>query len=149
MTKTHVFHNRPVKLSTGTVVILSRKGRASLLAKWLQHLILALADQQIVTGIALMAAFWIDYSMPSTTPSVSKSGAATGLVINLGFLASSSHLAGIINLKAHLREHRVLALFRIGLHVTFSGGLLAALFRFRPLSLSLFEGPSIHSNFNY
>ena len=89
----------------------------------LERLILALADQQLATGIALLVAGGIKWV---EAPGFA-SGAHASLVVCLSCLSSSSHLAGIINLKGYFRTHRRLGILRIILVAAYAVSLSLAL----------------------
>lgn len=72
----------------------------------LSRLILSLADQQLVTGFALMLTGWVVYYDRLD-------GAHFSLTIYLSCLSSSSHLAALITLRSYFSENPTLALFRI------------------------------------
>jgi hypothetical protein len=72
----------------------------------LDRLILALADQQLVTGFSLMLTGWIVY--PHDLGS-----AHFALIVYLSCLSSSSHLAAIVTLRKYFEDNQTLALFRI------------------------------------
>jgi hypothetical protein len=72
----------------------------------LDRLILALADQQLVTGFSLMLTGWIVY--PQDLDS-----AHFTLIVYLSCLSSSSHLAAIVTLRKYFEDNQTLALFRI------------------------------------
>lgn len=82
----------------------------------LERLIIALADQQLVTGFAILITGWIVYNE-------SIYGAHFSLVIYLSSLSSSSHLAAIITLRRYFNDNPALALLRIALISTFALGL--------------------------
>ena len=82
----------------------------------LERLIIALADQQLVTGFAILITGWIVYND-------SIYGAHFSLVIYLSSLSSSSHLAAIITLRRYFNDNPALALLRIALISTFALGL--------------------------
>jgi hypothetical protein len=79
----------------------------------LDHLILAFADQQIISGFALLIACYI-----KDIPNIST--AHTYLVVYLGWLASSSHLAAVITLRKYFDERRITAYIRVILITTFA-----------------------------
>jgi len=79
----------------------------------LDRLILALADQQLVTGFALMLTGWIVYYNRFHS-------AHFTLIIYLSCLSSSSHLAALVTLRRYSRENPTLALFRIAIISTFA-----------------------------
>lgn len=72
----------------------------------LDRMILALADQQLVTGSALMLTGWIVYHNDLYS-------AHFALIVYLSCLSSSSHLAAIVTLRKYFEENQTLALFRI------------------------------------
>ena len=82
----------------------------------LERLIIALADQQLVTGFAILITGWIVYSKYI-------GGAHFSLVIYLSSLSSSSHLAAIVTLRRYFNDNPALALLRIALISTFALGL--------------------------
>lgn len=93
--------------------------------KVLSRLILALADQQLVTGIALLVSAYI--ILPSNPfNSISPGGVANyqdayfTLVVYLCCLASSTHLACIIILTHDVQEHPSVTKARIVLIILFS-----------------------------
>jgi hypothetical protein len=72
----------------------------------LERLILALADQQLITGFAILITGWIVYHERLN-------GAHFTLVIYISCLSSSSHLAAIITLRKYFNANPTLALLRI------------------------------------
>lgn len=72
----------------------------------LDRLILSLADQQLVTGFALMLTGWIVYYG-------NLNSAHFYPIIYLSSLSSSSHLAALVTLRKHFTENPTLALFRV------------------------------------
>lgn len=79
----------------------------------LERLILALADQQLVTGFAILITGWIVYHEDIYT-------AHFTLVIYLSSLSSSSHLAAIVTLRKYFSVNPTLALLRIILIAAFA-----------------------------
>ena len=75
----------------------------------LDRLILGFADQQLVTGIALLVAGGIK----SAQEPGFLGGAHASLIVALACLSSSSHLAGLLNIRPYLTKHRALATLRI------------------------------------
>lgn len=72
----------------------------------LERLVLALADQQLITGIALLLSAFI-------TERHALEGRQMELVIYLSFLSSSSHLASVITLLEYFKKHVEVAYMRI------------------------------------
>lgn len=72
----------------------------------LTRLILALADQQLVTGFALILTGWILYYGDLYS-------AHFALVVYLSCLSSSSHLAAMITLRGYFRANPLLAAVRV------------------------------------
>lgn len=72
----------------------------------LTRLILALADQQLVTGFALILTGWILYYGDLYS-------AHFALVVYLSCLSSSSHLAAMITLRGYFRANPMLAAVRV------------------------------------
>lgn len=72
----------------------------------LTRLILALADQQLVTGVVLILTGWITYYGDFYS-------AHFALIVYLSALSSSSHLAAMITLRGYFRAHPVLAAIRV------------------------------------
>ena len=121
---------------------LKTQQRCRRIKDFLERLILALADQQLATGIALLVAGgikWYQNKDPSGQHSSAGAiGAAHGaLIVALSSLASSSHLAGLINLRVYLRKHRTLAWIRIAMVAVYAFVLSFAL-RFTTTSYSRF-----------
>lgn len=86
----------------------------------LERLVLALADQQLVTGFAILITGWIVYHQDIF-------GAHFTLVIYLSSLSSSSHLAAIITLRKYFDANPTLALLRIVLITAFALVLAASI----------------------
>ena len=110
----------------------------------LERLILALADQQLATGIALIIAGGIKWGQQ---PDFIR-GAHAALIVALTCLSSSSHLAGLMNLRSYLRTHRALAILRLILVALFAHCLSVAL-RFSDTAFSRlmdFVGGQFHPN---
>jgi hypothetical protein len=82
----------------------------------LERLIIALADQQLVTGFAILITGWIVYHEDIY-------GAHFALAIYLSSLSSSSHLAAIVTLREYFNDNPALALLRIGFISAFALGL--------------------------
>jgi hypothetical protein len=87
----------------------------------LERLIIALADQQLVTGFAILITGWIIYH---DQPHLH--GAHFVLVLYLSSLSSSSHLAAIITLRKYFGLNPALAALRIVLIAAFAIGLIAS-----------------------
>jgi hypothetical protein len=83
----------------------------------LERLIIALADQQLVTGFAVLITGWIIYWGHFDS-------AHFTLVLYLSCLSSSSHLAAIITLRQYFSEHPELARLRLFCACIFAGLLL-------------------------
>lgn len=79
----------------------------------LERLVLALADQQLVTGFAILITGLIVYHED-------RYGAHFTLVVYLSSLSSSSHLAAIITLRKYFSANPALALLRIVLITAFA-----------------------------
>lgn len=86
----------------------------------LERLVLALADQQLVTGFAILITGWIVYRREFH-------GAHFTLVVYLSSLSSSSHLAAIITLRKHFNDNAALAILRIVFIATFAIVLLISI----------------------
>jgi len=98
----------------------ARIGRCKLWRVVLERLILALADQQLVAGFAILTTGWIVYHAEID-------GAHFTLVVYLSYLSSNSHLAAIITLREYIRAHPALAILRIVLIVAFAIVLLMSI----------------------
>ena len=107
------------------------KLRCAWVKNFLQRMLLGLADQQLVTGIALLIAGGIKWQQYDASTAASEigflSGAHAALIVYLSCLASSSHLAGILNLRSYFRKHRILGTVRICLVALFAVFLTVAL----------------------
>ena len=99
---------------------LTRIRRCKFWRNVLERLVLALADQQLVTGFAILITDWIIYSKDIF-------GAHFTLVIYLSSLSSSSHLAAIITLRKYFSANPALALLRIVLITAFALVLAASI----------------------
>ena len=86
----------------------------------IERLIIALADQQLITGFAILITGWITYHKDIF-------GAHFTLVIYLSSLSSSSHLAAIITLRKYFGANPALALLRIALITAFALVLAASI----------------------
>jgi hypothetical protein len=73
----------------------------------LERLMIALADQQLVTGFAILITGLIVYGYDNPY------GAHPTLVVYLSCLSSSSHLAAIITLRQYFIDNRALATLRV------------------------------------
>jgi len=91
----------------------ARIRRCKLWRAVLERLILALADQQLVTGFAILITGWIVYHED-------RYGAHFTLVVYLSSLSSSSHLAAIVTLRKYFSANPALALLRIVLITAFA-----------------------------
>jgi hypothetical protein len=81
--------------------------RCALWRKVLGSLILAFADQQLVTGFAILITGWIFYNGDRFT------GAHFSLIVYLSSLSSCSHLAAIVTLRQYFIDNPALAALRI------------------------------------
>jgi hypothetical protein len=86
----------------------------------LDSLILSLADQQLLTGLALMLAGYIKLSE-------NLQQAHFYLIVYMCCLSSGSHLASIITLRKYLEEHTLTSKIRIGLVTLFAGSLITSI----------------------
>jgi hypothetical protein len=102
--------------------------RCAFWRKVLERLIIALADQQLITGFAILMTGWIVYRDHLD-------GAHFALVIYLSCLSSTSHLAAIITLRQYFYDNVVLMELRVLCVMSF-----AILFGFA-LFLSATTGP--------
>ena len=102
-----------------------RRLKSRLWRNVLERLIIALADQQLVTGFAILVTGWIVYWGHFGS-------AHFTLVLYLSFLSSSSHLAAIITLRQYFGDHPGLAKLRLFCTWIFAGLLLV---QSRPLAL--------------
>ncbi|KAK8162420.1 hypothetical protein IWX90DRAFT_504706 [Phyllosticta citrichinensis] len=94
---------------------LSVKGRYSLTRKMIDRVMLSLADQQLLTGFAIMISFWLryhDYNDHHRNH--------VDLVMYLSCLSSSSHLASVITLKRYFKEHSMTARLRMVLIILYA-----------------------------
>ncbi|KAK7520513.1 uncharacterized protein IWZ02DRAFT_519252 [Phyllosticta citriasiana] len=87
---------------------LSVKGRYSLTRKMIDRVTLSLADQQLLTGFAIMISFWLRYNDYND-----HHRNHVDLVMYLSCLSSSSHLASVITLKKYFKEHSMTARLRM------------------------------------
>ena len=83
----------------------------------LDRLILALADQQLLTGLAILVAGYIKESE-------NLAGAHFTLIVYMSFLSSSTHLASIITLRKYLQKHPITSNLRICLVLIFACALI-------------------------
>ncbi|KAK8208546.1 hypothetical protein IWZ01DRAFT_345666 [Phyllosticta capitalensis] len=84
------------------------KGRYSLTRKMIDRVMLSLADQQLLTGFAIMISFWLRYNDYND-----HHRNHVDLVMYLSCLSSSSHLASVITLKRYFKEHSMTARLRM------------------------------------
>ena len=86
----------------------------------LQRLVLALADQQLITGIALLLCGFI-------TERHALNGSQMLLIVYLSILSSSSHLACVITLREYIKNHTEVAYIRICAIIFFANLLFVAI----------------------
>jgi hypothetical protein len=87
--------------------------RCAFWRKVLERLIIALADQQLITGFAILITGWIVYRDHLD-------GAHFTLVIYLSCLSSTSHLAAIITLRQYFHDNFLLAQLRVFCVISFA-----------------------------
>jgi hypothetical protein len=109
-----------------------RRLKLKLWRKVLERLIIALADQQLVTGLAILITGWIIYWLHLDS-------AHFVLVLYLSCLSSSSHIAAIITLRQYFSDYPRLARLRLSFTSGFAlilstSSLVSA--GFEPFSLS-------------
>jgi hypothetical protein len=110
--------------------------RRFLFRRVLDRRILSLADQQLITGFALVLAGHIKFTSEIQ-------GAHFSLIVYLGCLSSSPHLAGVITLRKYFIKHREIGLLRVWLIVIFALLLVVSLeaaSTINPFCLPLFCG---------
>ena len=86
----------------------------------LERLALSLADQQLITGIALLLSGFI-------TERHALDGKQMLLIVYLSFLSSSSHLACVITLREYFNTHMEVAYIRICAIIFFANLLFVAI----------------------
>ena len=86
----------------------------------LDRMILSLADQQLLTGLALMVAGYVKQG-------TNLRQAHFTLIVYMCCLSSSSHLASIITLRKYLEEHPLTSIVRICLVVVFAVALFVSI----------------------
>lgn len=104
------------------------KDRSRFWRKVLDRLILSLADQQLITGIALVTSGYIQTSSVPMPPELlaTRKGilfiltAHSSLLIYLTCLSSSSHLASVITLRKYFHDHKIVSIIRVCLIVAFA-----------------------------
>lgn len=108
-----------------------RQGKVDIWRNVLDRLILAFADQQLITGFALLTGAWIQLSRKPAVLSGTDIGRALwpyywmpsssfALVVFLCCGSSSAHLACLLVLRNYFVEHKITARVRIALFVLFS-----------------------------
>lgn len=85
----------------------SSKGRRSIIHKYLREVVLALSDQQIVTGIAIMGAGFQGLRTGRTSVYHFQ------VVLYLAWMSSSVHLSAITLLQSYLRKRRGILMWRL------------------------------------
>jgi hypothetical protein len=96
--------------------------RCTFWRKVLERLIIALADQQLVTGFAILITGWIVYRDHLD-------GAHFTLVIYLSSVSSTSHLAAVITLRQYFHDNFLLAQLRLFCVVLFATMLAFAMLK--------------------
>lgn len=96
----------------------------------LDRLILSFADQQLITGFALLLTGCVKIAM-------NLQGAHFTLIIYLSCLSSSSHLASVITLRKYFDAHRAIGILRVWLIAIFALLLVASLIAAQLFSLFL------------
>ena len=88
----------------------------------LDRLILSFADQQLVTGFALLISGYIRAfpGVPGVGDDYINNGAHWNLVVYMSCLSSSTHLACVLTLRKYFGKHKVTAIMRVVLIVLFS-----------------------------
>ena len=78
-----------------------RRGKMSLWRKILDRLVLAFADQQLVTGISLLVSGYVKGSSDMQGLWHYIDGAHFSLIVYMSYLSSSSHLASVLTLRRY------------------------------------------------
>jgi hypothetical protein len=87
--------------------------RCLLWRKILDRLILAFADQQLVTGISLLVSGYIKGSSDMQGLWHYVNGAHFSLIVYLSCLSSSSHLACVLTLRKYFQHHHFTSILRV------------------------------------
>jgi hypothetical protein len=87
--------------------------RCLLWRKILDRLILAFADQQLVTGISLLVSGYIKGSSDMQGLWHYVNGAHFSLIVYLSCLSSSSHLACVLTLRKYFQHHHFTSVLRV------------------------------------
>ncbi len=126
-------------------VLLPGRARENRWRLTLDHLILSLADLQLMTGFALLIAGYATI-FRGFKPQDNQNAHWT-LIVYMSCLSSSTHLAALLTLRKYFDLHKKMALLRICLILVFSVLLLVALLTSRsfsvfllPFRLILFKG---------
>jgi hypothetical protein len=90
---------------------------------FLDPLIISLGDQQLVTGYAVLLSGWIKVCQRT----LAVQGAHFALILYVGALSSSSHLAALISLRKYHKKHKIIARLRICLVIGFAVVLLSSM----------------------
>jgi hypothetical protein len=85
----------------------------------LDRLILAFADQQLVTGFALLVSGYFNV-FPGVEGGWLSNGAHWNLVVYMSCLSSSTHLACVLTLRKYFGIHKVTGRMRVVLIILFS-----------------------------
>ena len=86
----------------------------------LDRLILSLADQQLISGLSLLVTGYIKQSQNLL-------GIHFTLIVYLGCLSSSSHLAAVLTLRKYFDNHYTIAVLRVRLILLFALALFVSL----------------------
>lgn len=87
----------------------------------LDRLILGFADQQLITGFALLVSGYATvYNGPAGSGGFPNNGAHWNLLVYMSCLSSSTHLACVLTLRKYFGIHRITAIIRVVLIVLFS-----------------------------
>ena len=85
----------------------------------LDRLILAFADQQLITGFALLVSGYFNV-FPGVNGDWISNGAHWNLVVYMSCLSSSTHLACVLTLRKYFGIHKVTGRMRVVLIILFS-----------------------------
>lgn len=85
----------------------------------LDRLILGFADQQLITGFALLASGYVTV-FPGPEGGWPNDGAHWNLVVYMSCLSSSTHLACVLTLRKYFGRHKLTAIIRVVLIILFS-----------------------------
>ena len=101
----------------------------------LDRLILSFADQQLITGFALLISGYVR-AFPGVGGGWFSNGAHWNLVVYMSCLSSSTHLACVLTLRKYFAVHKVTATIRVILIILFSLFLIPSIFVSPTLTLT-------------